>query len=210
VPLDALGYSSLPINLVEAGFQQLQKIPGNQVPAETQAEIQGCHNPTFSTTGVNTLAETDPYPPACDKQGPTQCTTGTGGARTSTPVSPNASGSSPTGTSATAGAGAGAGTGQGTGKGTGTSSADSAAEDCSPDSGTCSATTPDSQSAQTVNAVPVGSPVSLGDAVQVVLMGLAAALLVGLIVTPPLIAQASRRRRQRGSAGRPGGPGAFL
>jgi phosphate ABC transporter phosphate-binding protein len=215
VPLDALGYSSLPINLVEAGFQQLQKIPGNQVPTETTSEIQGCHNPTFSTTGVNTLAATDPYPPACDKQGPTQCTTGTGGARTSTPVNPSASGSGGTGTSGgrggTSGA-AGTGNGKGTGTGTGADSGVGAsAQGCSPDSGICSATTPDGQDgAQTINAIPVGSPVSLGDALQVVLMGLAAALLIGLILTPPLIAQASRRRRQRDGAGRPGGPGAFL
>jgi hypothetical protein len=35
---------------------------------------------------------------------------------------------------------------------------------------------------------------------------LAAALLVGLVLTPPLVAQASRRRRDRrtGSSGRPG------
>ncbi len=37
---------------------------------------------------MNLLAQTAPYPPACDKQGPTQCTTGTGGAAAvATPVS---------------------------------------------------------------------------------------------------------------------------
>ena len=91
--VDALGYSALPINLVEDGYQQLQKIPGNTVPTATSAQIQGCNNPTFSTNGTNTLADTDPNPPACDKQGPTQCSTGTGGAaKTSTPVKASAAG----------------------------------------------------------------------------------------------------------------------
>jgi phosphate ABC transporter phosphate-binding protein len=73
--VDALGYSALPINLVEAGFAQLQKIPGAQVPTATTAIIQSCHNPTFSTDGTNTLANTDPYPPACDKRGSAMCGT---------------------------------------------------------------------------------------------------------------------------------------
>lgn len=89
--VDQLGYSALPINLVEAGFAQLQKIPGNTVPTATADIIKGCNNPTFSTDGTNTLANNDPQPPACDKQGPTQCTTATGGA----PGSGGASGSPP-------------------------------------------------------------------------------------------------------------------
>ncbi len=82
----ALGYSPMPINLVEDSFTQIEKIPG---AVDQNINIQSCDNPTFSTTGVNTLAETAPYPPACDKQGPTQCTTGTGGATAvATPPSP--------------------------------------------------------------------------------------------------------------------------
>jgi phosphate ABC transporter phosphate-binding protein len=208
VPLDALGYSSLPINLVEAGFQQLQKIPGNQVPSQTTAQIQNCHNPTFSTNGTNTLAVTDPNPPACDKQGPTQCTTATGGAKTPTPVKPGASGpgtSGSPGTSTSTSAGAGAGTGTGTGTGTG-----GAAQNCSPDSPGCNAANGNGQAAaQTVAGTPTSASASLGDSLQVTLMGLAAALLVGLVLGPPLIVQASRRRRQRDGAGPPGGPGVF-
>jgi hypothetical protein len=71
--VDALGYSALPINLVEAGFAQLRRIPGNQVPATDASAIAQCHNPTFSTDGTNTLAASDPMPPACDQQGTTQC-----------------------------------------------------------------------------------------------------------------------------------------
>ena len=74
--VDALGYSALPINLVEDAFAQLRKIPGNAVPVEDTAAIQQCNNPTFSTDGTNTLAVNDPQPLACDKQGSTQCAEG--------------------------------------------------------------------------------------------------------------------------------------
>ncbi len=206
VPLDALGYSSLPINLVEAGFQQLQQIPGNQVPNTTTAQIQNCHNPTFSSNGTNTLADEDPFPPACDKKGPTQCSAATGGATTSTPVKPSARGSGNGGSStshgahssASPGAHSSATTGTGTGNGT---------PGCSPDSGGCSSS--GAAGPQTVPGVPVSSPASLGSALPLAVMALAAVLLVGLVLVPPLIAQANRRRRQRGDGGLPGSPGAL-
>jgi len=71
--VNVLGYSALPINLVEAGFSQLQKIPGASLPATTTAFIASCANPTFSTDGTNTLAADAPQPAACDLQGTTQC-----------------------------------------------------------------------------------------------------------------------------------------
>ncbi len=81
----SLGYSPMPINLVQASFAQIAKIPGANVQT---INIQSCNNPTFTPSGANLLAQEAPNPPACDKQGPTQCTTGTGGAATvSTPVS---------------------------------------------------------------------------------------------------------------------------
>src|SRR5262249_28422391 len=81
--VNALGYSALPINLVLDGYQQLARIPGANIPATSADQIRTCNNPTFSTDGSNTLAVPDPFPPDCDRQGPTQCTTGTGGARDS-------------------------------------------------------------------------------------------------------------------------------
>ncbi|MGD0391941.1 MAG: hypothetical protein ABSC41_04800 [Acidimicrobiales bacterium] len=124
----ALGYSPMPINLVEASFDQITKIPG----AVTQnINIQGCNNPTFTPTGANLLAETAPYPPACDKQGPTQCVNGTGGAASTVtqvsgnphsaaiatgPGAPGSPGSSAPGTSSGSGGSGPGGTG-GTGPG---------------------------------------------------------------------------------------------
>ncbi|MEU9385212.1 phosphate ABC transporter substrate-binding protein PstS, partial [Streptomyces sp. NPDC048279] len=110
-----LGYSPLPINLVQAGFDQIRRIPG----VETQnINIKNCNNPTFTANGQNRLAQTAPYPAACDKKGAAPCTTGTGGTKTS-------SGSSSGGTSGGSGgstSGGATGTG-GDGGGTGGSSA---------------------------------------------------------------------------------------
>jgi hypothetical protein len=102
----SLGYSPMPINLVEASFEQIRKIPG--VVAQ-DIDIKTCKNPTFSEDGTNTLAKNAPQPPECDKQGPSQCTTGTGGAKkVSTPVA-TAAGGGAAGGGAAGGAAAGGG-----------------------------------------------------------------------------------------------------
>jgi len=83
----ALGYSPLPLNLVQAGFKQIARIPGAENAANV--DINKCNNPTFKPgdkPGDNLLAKTAPMPPACDKEGTTQCTAGsstsTGGGST--------------------------------------------------------------------------------------------------------------------------------
>ena len=75
---EALGYSPLPLNLAQAGLQQIQKIPGGN---PKNKDVSGCNNPTFSPDGSNKLANTAPQPQACDKRGADQCLTGTGGQR---------------------------------------------------------------------------------------------------------------------------------
>ncbi len=81
----SLGYSPLPINLVTSSFDQIRKIPGVEVQ---NINVQQCNNPTFSPDGTNLLAANAPFPPDCDRIGPTQCTFGTGGtAGVDTPVS---------------------------------------------------------------------------------------------------------------------------
>ena len=106
--VDALGYSALPINLVQQAFSQLQKIPGNAVPANEASQIATCNNPTFSTNGTNTLAVNDPQPLTCDKQGSPQCAQGV--------AEPTENGSQ------TGGSGAGSGTTGGSTTSTGTTS----------------------------------------------------------------------------------------
>jgi phosphate transport system substrate-binding protein len=271
--VDQLGYSALPINLVEDGYAQLQRIPGNQVTSATSSFIQSCNNPTFSTNGTNTLADDDPQPPACDKQGSTQCTAATGGASGSGGANGNQStqaasnggatvtaGSSPsasasasaksstgasstaasssathgatsttgaTGTSSTTGTSGATGTSSttgtsgttGTSSTTGTSGAGTGAggaASCDPNTGVCTGSSANPAAASgtgttgttgaagatgtngpaEVNAIPVAAPAGLGDGAQIALMALAAALLVGVGLIPPLVSHGSTRRRR--------------
>ncbi len=86
----SLGYSPLPVNLVRASFDQIRRIPGVEVQS---INIESCKNPTFSPDGTNLLASTAPQPEPCDRKGPTQCATGTGGLKkVATPVSAAAGG----------------------------------------------------------------------------------------------------------------------
>ncbi|MET8095016.1 substrate-binding domain-containing protein [Streptomyces sp. NPDC005236] len=106
----SLGYSPLPINLVKAGFDQIRRIPGVQAQS---VNIKGCNNPTFSSDGHNKLADTAPYPAACDKKGAPACTTGSGGAK----AGGGSGGSGSTG-GTSGGSGSGGSTGGSSGGGT--------------------------------------------------------------------------------------------
>jgi len=70
----ALGYSPLPLNLVQAGFSQVLRIPGNVAPPA----IGACNNPNFSgPDGTSALVRTAPLPSPCDKAGANLATCGT-------------------------------------------------------------------------------------------------------------------------------------
>ncbi len=85
----SLGYSPIPINLVDAAFEQIRLIPGVEVQS---IDIRQCHNPTFSTDGTNTLAQHAAMPFQCDARGNLQCPFGTAGAPADTAVKASASG----------------------------------------------------------------------------------------------------------------------
>jgi phosphate ABC transporter phosphate-binding protein len=112
-----LGYSPLPMNLVLAGFEQIRRIPGSTATTDPNS----CNNPTFKpgdSPESNQLAATAPQPADCDKRGPNQCTTGTGGAPQDTPVTGTGGGGSAAGDASAGGAGtAGAGDGAATAAG---------------------------------------------------------------------------------------------
>lgn len=91
---DALGYSPLPINLVQAGIDQVNQIPGSTHKLDRN-NLAGCHNPTVSPDGGNRIAEMAPQPAPCDQQGPTQCDTGAPGPPPPTPPSPGPTSSPP-------------------------------------------------------------------------------------------------------------------
>jgi phosphate transport system substrate-binding protein len=176
---DVLGYSALPINLVQAGLAQVLKIPGGD-PANVN--IAKCNNPTFSADGSNKLATTAPQPQACDKQGATQCSTGTGGAAGTTTSSSNSSSTSKGGPSS--GSGASGSTGGSVGS-SGTIDASGALSDASSDSRPLTvAGTPETLPASSTMATPG-------------LIAAAAAILVVLIAIfgPPIAARVRPRRR---------------
>lgn len=75
---EALGYSPLPMNLVQAGATQIARVPG-----AGPVDISTCNNPTFKpgdSPSTNQLALTAPNPADCDaKDSAHQCTVPTGG-----------------------------------------------------------------------------------------------------------------------------------
>jgi phosphate transport system substrate-binding protein len=93
-----IGYSPLPVNLVEAGFGQLAKLKAADPSLDlTQRNVDTCDNPTFTEGHPNTnhLAQIAPEPLACDKIGHTPCAAGkTPNGTGPTPTSPPSPGSS--------------------------------------------------------------------------------------------------------------------
>lgn len=206
----SLGYSPLPVNLVKASLDQIKKIPGVVVE---NVDISKCNNPTFSPDGTNVLAASAAHPQPCDKQGPTQCATGTGGkAKTSTPVKASASGHGSSGSSAL-GAGragaAGGGAGGGAG-GPGSSSVaggagaagSSGGASCDPTLGPCDPSSVGGESGLG------GSDLGTGDQVTKVLAGangwgtsqsltvFVALLTLALLIVPPIAWQRFSDKKQ--------------
>lgn len=179
----ALGYSPLPMNLVQAGSEVLKKIPGTVGGVDFNA----CNNPTFKagdSPSSNQLAATAPQPADCDKKGTTQCATGTGGAPADTPV---------TGTGGT-GAAAGSGTATDAG-GAAAGSADAAAvADAVYDANGNLV----SGSAASVGGAAVSSPFTLssdGWGLPQTLMLASGILLVLATVLPPFLSRRLRAPR---------------
>ncbi|TCO62427.1 phosphate ABC transporter substrate-binding protein PstS [Actinocrispum wychmicini] len=181
---DQLGYSPLPINLVQAGLKQVERIPGS---TKKQTDISKCNNPTFSADGTNTLAKNAPFPPECDKVGKVQCAEGTGGATNPTPTGGGTGGGGGGG----AGAG-GAGPGQGNAANAAAANGDTpAAAGIDPDTGQ-----PISAAASRGTSNVAAEPVSVEvfDSGQGVLFTvLAVVLLTGVVIGPPILARALRQ-----------------
>ena len=102
--IGAIGYSPLPVNLVEAAFGQVQKLQQADPNVDlTNLNIDTCHEPTFvpGQPDTNYLTTIAPQPPACDQQGAGPCAAGV------TPngigATPNSSGSYPGAASAASG-----------------------------------------------------------------------------------------------------------
>ena len=86
----SLGYSPLPVNLVTASFDQIAKIPGAEVQNINVAAVQ---QPDVLAERREPARRERAATQECDKQGASQCATGTGGQKAvETPVAPAASG----------------------------------------------------------------------------------------------------------------------
>ncbi|MFJ4038426.1 phosphate ABC transporter substrate-binding protein PstS [Microbacterium sp. NPDC090007] len=189
---EQLGYSPLPMNLVQAGAEQITRIPGAK--SET-VDINSCNNPTFQpgdSLDDNRLAQTAPQPADCDKQGPNQCVSGTAGAAgTDTDVTGSGDGGSAAGAAAS----------------TSTAAAAGAAAATAADPAAASAEAEYDANGNLLSGAAAGggraaasAPFSIPDPVPgapAVLMAVAAVLLAGAIVVPPLL-----MRRPHRSAGR--------
>ena len=177
-----LGYSPLPINLVQAGLDQVRRIPGVDVQS---VDIKKCNNPTFSGDGTNTLAKNAPQPSPCDKQGATQCSAGTGGApNTPTPHSTQG-GSTPNVTGPTlSGAAVPSGHGSTPGSTAVTSGTAGAAPAGGAPAGPAGVVT---GSAASVVAVPVSLAAPTGQGLRHLLMLLTVLLVLSSVVLPPLL-----------------------
>jgi phosphate transport system substrate-binding protein len=74
-----IGYSPLPVNLVQASFDQIGKLKqaDNKVDI-SNANVTTCHNPTFiaGKPKENCLARIAPPPPPCDRGGTGPCPVG--------------------------------------------------------------------------------------------------------------------------------------
>jgi phosphate transport system substrate-binding protein len=88
--IGGVGYSPLPVNLVEAAFSQIQKLQQADSTVDlTNLNILTCNEPTFvpGQPDTNYLTTIAPQPPSCDQQGAGPCAAG---------VTPNGIGPSPT------------------------------------------------------------------------------------------------------------------
>jgi phosphate ABC transporter phosphate-binding protein len=213
--VDQLGYSALPINLVEDGFAQLKRIPG--AVAQT-INVKGCNNPTFSSSGANTLATTAPQPAKCDKQGKYQCSTGTAGDLSPTPILASAvlpgSGSvssggtgntSGTGSTGAAGGGSGSSSTTGTGAsstgtaGTGTSGSAAAGTAGSGTTGTTNtagSNVAGGAASSDVAAIAVTVPGAGESSSDIALIVVAGLLLLGITLGPPAMSVAMQRKNK--------------
>lgn len=194
------GYSPLPLNLVQAGFQQLAKLKkaDSEVDLDDR-DVRSCNNPTFDGKNLsrNLLAEKAPMPASCDKEGEGPCGTATGTNQPSTDEGGTGDGD---GGAGGGGGGGGGGTGGGGGGSAGGGDAPVAID---PETGAVVGET-GTVSGEAVFASPT-ELVSERSVDKTAFGWLAALELLALVLLPGFLVVALRRRRlSAGSATRVG------
>ncbi|MBV9487458.1 MAG: substrate-binding domain-containing protein [Frankiaceae bacterium] len=200
-----IGYSPLPVNLVQAGFGQINKLKAADSSVDlTNRNVKTCNNPTFIKGHPNTnyLAKIAPKPPACDKRGNDPCADGVTPTGTDNPqpssghkhhtTTPGTNPSSP----ATSGSGSGSGSGTGAGAGTGPSGTGGAGVGTQVDAnGQPLATTGTGSAADAPVTVPAGLAGYRAGHLTKILAPLCVVLLILALVLPPVIAHRMSARR---------------
>ncbi len=185
--IGAIGYSALPVNLVEAGFEQIEKIktaaPDVQIGA---LNIDTCDNPTFvkGNPDANYLAQIAPQPPLCDKNGYGPCSGDLNANANGGQGSTTGSGSGHAPTSSTSGSG----TSGSSSTGTGSSSGSGGKEVVNPVTGQVSVVggnAADGSAAPTASVLPAGQSSDL----SIILAVLAIVLLLAALAAPPVLAR---------------------
>jgi phosphate transport system substrate-binding protein len=202
-----VGYSALPLNLVQASFDQIGRLktadPGVDL---TSRGVTTCNNPTFTPGNLshNHLADIAPNPPACDKAGSGPCG-GAGDPGTQIVVGGVLKSNSGSGGS---GGSSGAGAGGGSGSGAGQAGNQSAAAKATGGAGSKTVINPDTGQPQTVsNGSDATSAEVVGQATELsayrqqnlttVLAPLAALELLLALIAPPLVYLRFIRPRRR-------------
>jgi phosphate transport system substrate-binding protein len=192
-----IGYSPLPVNLVEAGFGQIDKLKTADPNIDlTDRNVKTCNNPTFVEGHPNTnyLAKIAPQPPACDKSGKGPCAAGvtpngTGKTPTTPPTVPpgtNTSGTGANGHSKPGNNSTGPGGKTGSKAGTQTNSSTGANNSSG------------AQDADAPVTVPAGLAGYRSSHLTAVLAPLAVVLLILALVLPPVVAFRMSKRRGLG------------
>jgi phosphate transport system substrate-binding protein len=196
-----IGYSPLPINLVQDGFGQIAKLKTADKSVDlAQRNVTTCNNPTFiaGKPRENHLAQIAPKPPACDKRGAGPCDATVG----LVTANPGSNGSVPRGSSggrATSGSRSGSGGGA-TASGSGAASSQpAAAASIDPKTGQLVTAAGAGGNAGGSGADVVGVPTELAaaqstQAFNVVLYGLVLVLLLVLVTGPVLLGRFLGRR----------------
>ncbi|MCU1530273.1 MAG: hypothetical protein JWP75_4036 [Frondihabitans sp.] len=197
--MGSLGYSPLPMNLVLASLDQVLQTPGidaatrSKIAATQKGTLDGgtnpCNNPTFKpgdSPSHNVLVDTAPFPAGCNSACQAPWITASAATNVS---SPTFTGSAVKGTAKTT-----AQVKAPTAKGVATSAATAAAQACDPTTSTCSSA---QGAADVVNAVPTVLGGQSGWAGPQTLALVLGALTAAILLAPPLVSRALRRRGGR-------------
>lgn len=197
-----IGYSPLPINLVQAGFAQIGKLKTADPKVDlTSRDVSTCNNPTFiaGQPKVNHLAVIAPQPPACDHKGAGPCN-GDQGAFNANPGG-SGSGSGGSGNGGNGGTGNAGGSGSG---GSGTPSnapSGSTSAHIDPNTGQVVSGNGDGSQNNGPGTDVVASPLDLAGADSPSMSGSLTTLSIALfgvaLVAPVVIGRRTARRRGR-------------